>query len=144
METFGSMTQLNRLLIFFVIFLGPWAATAYVVSFGLKEATLDGLLTVALIAVVSFVTTILGTLAFIRIVKAEARSIVTRAGSANLLLCLLDLGIFSALVYDRYWSLHKCTYGPTCELFPAGWLALAAMHFCYAGASYLIKFKTSF
>jgi hypothetical protein len=137
------MNQLNRLLLFFMIFFGPWAAIAYVMSFGLQEADISSLIEIGLVALVSLCSTIAVTLILDGLMEPAARPVLIKAGPLNAILFLADVGIFGVLVYGRYFSIHKCVSGPTCGSFPVIWLALAAMHLCYATTSYLIKFKSS-
>jgi hypothetical protein len=73
----------------------------------------------------------LATLSSMRIFNVGDKVRFVRAGWSNCALCILDFCIFALLIYGRRFSSHVCV-GSKCDLYPAIWIALAWMHFCYS------------
>lgn len=136
------MNQSLRLAIFFLVFFSPWASTAYVISSDLKNAGYASFPLIGAVIFIGFLLTIFGTFALLTIVDPSTRPRLVRAGLANLIFVLLDIGIFMLLVYGRKYSNHKCDLGPKCETYPVIWLTLASLHFNYFAMGCLIKLKT--
>jgi hypothetical protein len=135
------MSQGFRLLQFILMFVGPWAATYYVIHFDVKNAGSDQLPVIGAILLASFVVTVVTALRLKRIATSAASTRIARAGLANLVFVILDIAIFALLVYGR--SRPACDLGPDCATFPVVWLTLAGMHFCYATVGYLVKAKSA-
>jgi hypothetical protein len=135
------MSQDLRLLWFLIIFVGPWGATIYLTNLGLQESNLETLGLVGVIVLASLLFSVAGSLALRRIIDPANVRRLANIGRANLILSLADVVIFALLVYGRRHSAAVCALGSKCLSFPAIWLALAGMHFCYAVTSYSIKFN---
>jgi hypothetical protein len=136
------MSQAARLLLFLVIFAGPWTATIDIVTSGRTDSGLDGLVRTATLVMAALLVSAGASLMLGRVIDPARTSPLIHAGRANLALALADIAIFAVVLYGRRSPAAACVAGATCLSYPVVWLALGGMHLCYAVTSYMIKFHT--
>ena len=132
----SNPSQAVRLLWFFLFFLSPMAALAYVSQFELWHGSADALIRVLWILAASLAATLFCAMAQpIGIIDEET---MTKLARANLCFALIDTLFFVILIRNPSAVDQACQLGAACRTFPVGWLALAGMHYCYAVWAYVI------
>ena len=130
----SNPSQAVRLLWFFLIFLSPAGAVAYVTTYGLEHGNEEALIRVLAILAISLIVSILCAIA--APIQCYDEIGMTRAGRANLCLAILDTIIFVLLMHGPSSVGQACELESNCRTYPVIWLALAGMHYCYAVWTY--------
>jgi hypothetical protein len=130
----SNPSQAVRLLWFFLIFLSPAGAVAYVTTYKLEHGNEEALIRVLAILAVSLMVSLFCAIA--QPIQCYDEIGMTRAGRASLCLAIFDTIIFVLLMHGPSSVAQACELASNCRTYPVIWLALAGMHYCHAVWTY--------